>query len=42
MKYVPGRKGDVKDAEWIADLHAHGLLRLSFVEAAPPNVSRVT
>ena len=26
MKNVPGRKTDVKDAQWIADLHAHGLL----------------
>jgi transposase len=27
MKAVPGRKTDVKDAEWIADLLRHGLLR---------------
>lgn len=27
MKAVPGRKTDVKDAEWIADLLQHGLLR---------------
>jgi hypothetical protein len=27
----PGRKSDVKDAVWIADLLAHGLLRGSFV-----------
>lgn len=31
MKAVPGRKTDVKDAQWIAELHAHGLLRPSFV-----------
>jgi len=31
MKAVPGRKTDVKDAQWIAELHAHGLLRASFV-----------
>jgi transposase len=31
MKTVPGRKTDVKDAQWIAELHAHGLLRASFV-----------
>ena len=31
IKSVPGRKTDVKDAEWIADLHRHGLLRGSFV-----------
>jgi len=32
---VPGRKSDVKDAEWIADLLAHGLIRGSFVPPAP-------
>lgn len=26
MKAVPGRKTDVKDAQWIAELHRHGLL----------------
>jgi transposase len=31
IKQVPGRKTDVKDAEWIADLLRHGLLRASFV-----------
>lgn len=31
MKAVPGRKTDVKDAEWIADLLRHGLLRGSFI-----------
>jgi transposase len=31
IKAVPGRKTDVKDAEWIADLLRHGLLRPSFV-----------
>jgi hypothetical protein len=31
MKAVPGRKTDVKDCEWIADLLRHGLLRASFV-----------
>ncbi|MGB9793286.1 MAG: IS110 family transposase [Desulfofundulus sp.] len=31
MKNVPGRKTDVKDAEWIADLLRHGLLRGSFI-----------
>lgn len=31
MKTVPGRKTDVKDAEWIADLLRHGLLKASFV-----------
>jgi transposase len=37
MKAVPGRKTDVKDAEWIADLLRHGLLRASFV---PPRSLR--
>lgn len=32
---VPGRKSDVIDAEWIADLLAHGLIRASFVPPAP-------
>jgi transposase len=31
LKAVPGRKTDVKDAEWIADLLRHGLVRASFV-----------
>src|SRR4030067_396281 len=31
IKSVPGRKTDVKDAEWIADLLRHGLVRGSFV-----------
>lgn len=31
MKAIPGRKTDVADAEWIADLLRHGLLRGSFV-----------
>jgi transposase len=31
IKAVPGRKSDVKDCEWIADLLRHGLLRASFV-----------
>jgi transposase len=35
LKAVPGRKTDVKDAEWIADLLPHGLLRPSFVPPAP-------
>ena len=37
VKKVPGRKTDVKDAEWIADLLCHGLLRSSFV---PPKSIR--
>ncbi len=31
IKNVPGRKTDVKDAEWIADLLRHGLVRGSFI-----------
>lgn len=34
LKAVPGRKTDTKDAEWIADLLQHGLLRPSFVPPA--------
>lgn len=40
IKYVPGRKTDVKDAEWIAELLAHGLLRASFVPPAPQRALR--
>jgi transposase len=35
IRNVPGRKTDVSDAEWIADLLAHGLIRSSFVPPAP-------
>jgi transposase len=35
IKAVPGRKTDVKDAEWIAELLGHGLLRGSFVPDRP-------
>src|SRR5215813_3337288 len=35
-KAVPGRKTDVKDAEWIADLLRHGLLQPSYVP--PPEL----
>ncbi|MGP4070914.1 IS110 family transposase, partial [Halobacillus sp. B29] len=31
IKQVPGRKTDVKDAEWIAELLKHGLLKPSFI-----------
>lgn len=30
---LPGRKTDVKDCEWIAELHLHGLVRPSFIPA---------
>ncbi|HEY3656127.1 MAG TPA: IS110 family transposase [Steroidobacteraceae bacterium] len=35
IKNVPGRKTDVNDATWIADLLAHGLIRSSFVPPVP-------
>src|SRR5215469_10346577 len=39
-KAVPGRKTDVKDSEWLADLLRHGLLRASFVPPQPIRVLR--
>lgn len=35
VKNVPGRKSDVSDAAWLADLMAHGLVRPSFVPPPP-------
>jgi len=35
IKAVPGRKTDVHDAEWIADVLQHGLLTSSFIPPAP-------
>jgi transposase len=35
IKAVPGRKTDVKDAAWIAELLRHGLLRGSFIPSNP-------
>jgi len=35
IKAVPGRKTDVKDAQWIAELLQHGLLRPSFIPPLP-------
>ena len=35
VRNVPGRKTDVNDAVWIADLLAHGLVRASFVPPTP-------
>ena len=35
MKAIPGRKTDVKDAEWLADLLRHGLLKASFIPPQP-------
>jgi transposase len=40
MKAVPGRKTDIKDAEWIADLLRHGLLKASFIPPQPIRVLR--
>lgn len=37
IKFVPGRKTDVKDAQWIAELLQHGLLKASFI---PPMEQR--
>lgn len=35
VKNLPGRKTDVNDAQWLADLLAHGLVRASFVAPQP-------
>lgn len=40
IKAVPGRKTDVKDCEWIADLLAHGLVRKSLIPPPPTRVLR--
>lgn len=40
VKNVPGRKTDVKDAVWLADLMAHGLIRGSFVPDQPTQQMR--
>jgi transposase len=40
IKQVPGRKTDVKDAEWIAQLLQHGLLPRSFVPPTPQRALR--
>jgi transposase len=40
MKAVPGRKTDVKDAEWIADLLQHGLLKASFIPGSEQQAVR--
>jgi transposase len=37
VKALPGRKSDVQDCQWLQQLHAHGLLRASFV---PPDQVR--
>ncbi len=35
VKNVPGRKSDLSDAEWLADVAAHGMVRPSFVPPPP-------
>jgi transposase len=40
VKNVPGRKTDVNDATWLADLIAHGLIRASFVPGEPTQQMR--
>lgn len=35
VKALPGRKTDLRDAEWLSDLGAHGLVRPSFIPPAP-------
>ena len=40
IKNVPGRKSDVKDADWVSDLLAHGLIRASFVPDSPTQEMR--
>jgi transposase len=35
MRAVPGRKTDIKDSEWLADLLRHGLLKASFIPPQP-------
>src|SRR5260370_26134826 len=40
VKNVPGRKTDVNDATWLADLLAHGLIRGSFVPDEPTQEMR--
>jgi transposase len=40
VKNVPGRKTDVADAQWLAELLAHGLIRASFVPEPPTQEMR--
>jgi transposase len=40
VKAVPGRKTDVNDATWLADLLAYGLIRPSFVPSVPEQALR--
>jgi transposase len=40
VKHVPGRKTDVQDAEWLAELMLHGLLKPSFIPPPPQRALR--
>lgn len=40
VKKVPGRKTDASDAEWLAELQLHGLLRASFIPPQPQRALR--
>lgn len=40
VKHVPGRKTDVKDSEWLAELLMHGLLKPSFIPPKPQRALR--
>ncbi len=40
VKRVPGRKTDVSDSEWLAELQMHGLLKASFVPPKPQRALR--
>jgi transposase len=40
MKAVPGRKTDVKDREWWAEVVRHGLLKPSFIPPEPIRILR--
>jgi transposase len=35
IKYVPGRKSDISDAQWIGELLQHGLLKASYIPEKP-------
>jgi len=40
VKHVPGRKTDVKDSEWLAELMMYGLLKASFIPPKPQRALR--
>jgi transposase len=40
VNHVPGRKTDVKDSEWLAELMMHGLLKASFIPPRPQRALR--